>query len=105
MSPSRNIARATRLPLAEAARGTCHRTQPGGPERHPGMSVSITVPAGFSAPTHTAPLGIPVGMDILGKPSSEAKLLSLAYSFEQATHFGRSPESAPPLPSEKQGVE
>jgi amidase len=59
---------------------------------------AITVPAGFSAPTNTAPLGIPVGMDILGKPWSEAKLLSLAYSFEQATHFRRPPESAPPLP-------
>jgi Asp-tRNA(Asn)/Glu-tRNA(Gln) amidotransferase A subunit family amidase len=62
---------------------------------------AITVPAGFSAPTKTAPLGVPVGMDILGKPWSEAKLLSLAYSFEQATHFRRSPESAPPLHSEK----
>jgi len=62
---------------------------------------AITVPAGFSAPTKTAPLGVPVGMDILGKPWSEAKLLSLAYSFEQATHFRRSPESAPPLPWEK----
>src|SRR6202166_1057555 len=62
---------------------------------------AITIPAGFSAPTNTAPLGVPVGMDILGKPWSEAKLLSLAYSFEQATHFRRSPESAPPLHSEK----
>ena len=61
----------------------------------------ITVPAGFSSPTDTAPLGVPVGMDILGRPFSEAKLLSIAYSFEQATHFRRSPESAPPLPSEK----
>ena len=39
---------------------------------------AITVPAGFSAPTKTAPFGVPVGMDILGKPWSEAKLLSLA---------------------------
>jgi amidase len=62
---------------------------------------AITVPAGFSEPTATAALGVPVGMDILGKPWSEAKLLSLAYSFEQATHFRRSPESAPPLASEK----
>jgi amidase len=61
---------------------------------------AVTVPAGFSAPTATAPLGVPVGMDILGRPWSEAELLSLAYSFEQATHFRRPPESAPPLPSE-----
>jgi amidase len=62
---------------------------------------AITVPAGFSAPTNTAPLGVPVGMDILGKPWSEVNLLSLAYSFEQTTRFRHSPESAPPLPSEK----
>lgn len=62
---------------------------------------AITVPAGFSAPTQTAPLGVPVGMDILGKPWTEAKLLSIAYSFEQATHFRRPPQSAPPLAAEK----
>jgi hypothetical protein len=38
---------------------------------------AITVPAGFSAPTKTAPLGVPAGMDILSKPWSEAKLLAL----------------------------
>jgi amidase len=62
---------------------------------------AVTVPAGLSAPAQTAPLGVPVGMDILGRPWSEAKLLSLAYSFEQATHFRRPPESAPPLRSER----
>jgi amidase len=62
---------------------------------------AVTVPAGFSEPTDGAPLGVPVGMDILGRPFSEAKLLSLAYSFEQATNFRRPPTSAPPLPSEK----
>jgi Asp-tRNA(Asn)/Glu-tRNA(Gln) amidotransferase A subunit family amidase len=62
---------------------------------------AITVPAGFSEPTATAPLGVPVGMDILGKPWSEAKLLSIAYSSEQAMRFRRSPVSAPPLPSEQ----
>jgi len=60
---------------------------------------AVTVPAGFSAPTQTAPIGVPVGMDILGKPWSEAKLLSIAYSFEQATQFRRPPRSAPPLAS------
>ncbi|MGU7770307.1 amidase family protein [Burkholderia sp. MR1-5-21] len=60
---------------------------------------AVTVPAGFSAPTPTAPLGVPVGMDILGKPWREAALLSIAYSFEQATHVRRPPQSAPPLAS------
>ncbi|HTI16135.1 MAG TPA: amidase family protein, partial [Trinickia sp.] len=62
---------------------------------------AITVPAGFSAPTATAPIGVPVGMDILGKPWGEANLLSIAYSFEQATHFRRPPQSTPALASEQ----
>ena len=45
---------------------------------------AVTVPAGFSPPTATAPLGVPVGMDILGKPWSEGRLIELAYGFEQA---------------------
>ncbi|MGA7330037.1 MAG: amidase family protein [Rhodomicrobium sp.] len=62
---------------------------------------AVTVPAGFSAPSLNAPLGVPVGMDILGRPFGKARLLSLAYSFEQATHLRRPPESTPPLTSEK----
>jgi Asp-tRNA(Asn)/Glu-tRNA(Gln) amidotransferase A subunit family amidase len=62
---------------------------------------AITVPAGFSKPSADAPIDVPVGMDILGRPFSEAKLLSIAYSFEQATHVRRAPESAPPLPNER----
>jgi Asp-tRNA(Asn)/Glu-tRNA(Gln) amidotransferase A subunit family amidase len=62
---------------------------------------AITVPAGFSKPTADAPIGVPVGMDILGRPFSEAKLLSIAYGFEQATHVRRPPESTPPLANER----
>ncbi|HET6306754.1 MAG TPA: amidase family protein [Rhodopila sp.] len=62
---------------------------------------AITVPAGFSQPTATAPIGVPVGMDILGRPFTEAKLLSIAYGFEQATHVRRPPQSAPKLPTEQ----
>jgi len=58
---------------------------------------AITVPAGFSAPTATAPLGVPVGMDILGKPWSEGRLIELAYGFEQAVHARKPPSSVPPL--------
>ncbi len=29
---------------------------------------SIVVPAGFSAPTATAPIGVPVGLELLGRP-------------------------------------
>ena len=62
---------------------------------------AVTVPAGFSAPSSSAPIGVPVSMDILGRPDGEASLLSLAYSFEQATHVRRPPQSTPPLPSER----
>ena len=58
---------------------------------------AITVPAGFSPPTATAPLGVPVGMDILGKPWSEGRLIELAYSFEQEVHVRKPPSSAPAL--------
>jgi amidase len=59
---------------------------------------AIEVPAGFSAPTVDAPLGVPVGMEFLGLPWSEPKLISLAYGFEQATHLRKPPASTPPLP-------
>ena len=59
----------------------------------------IDVPAGFSASSETAPLGVPIGMDLLGRPWSEGKLLGLAYAFEQATKLRRPPTSTPPLPS------
>ncbi|MCI9882031.1 MULTISPECIES: amidase family protein [Methylobacterium] len=58
---------------------------------------AIDVPAGFSAATETAPEGVPVGMDLLGRPWSEAKLLGLAYAFEQATKLRRPPASTPAL--------
>jgi Asp-tRNA(Asn)/Glu-tRNA(Gln) amidotransferase A subunit family amidase len=58
---------------------------------------AITVPAGFSQPSETAPLGVPVGMDILGRPWSEGRLIEIANGFEQATHYRKPPRSTPPL--------
>ncbi len=43
---------------------------------------SICVPAGFSCPTADAPLGVPVGMEILGLPGSDSLLLAMACAFE-----------------------
>jgi len=60
---------------------------------------AITVPAGFSVPTASAPIGVPVGIEFLGQPFSEPQLLKIAYSFEQATHARKPPRSAPPLSS------
>ena len=56
---------------------------------------AIDLPAGFSRPSDTAPLGVPVGMDLLGLPWSEGKLLGMAYAFDQATKLRQPPRSAP----------
>jgi amidase len=58
---------------------------------------AVTFPGGFSAPTASAPLGVPVGAELLGVDFSEPKLLSYAYAFEQATKLRQSPLSTPPL--------
>jgi len=52
---------------------------------------AITFPGGFSAPTSTAPIGVPVGLEILGPEWSEATLFKLAFAFEQATHARKPP--------------
>jgi Asp-tRNA(Asn)/Glu-tRNA(Gln) amidotransferase A subunit family amidase len=62
---------------------------------------AITVQGGFSPSTKDAPIGVPVGVEFLGRPFSEGKLIGLAYGFEQATQFRRPPMSAPPLAGER----
>lgn len=59
---------------------------------------AIEVPAGFSRPTATAPIGVPVGMELLGREWAEPELIRLAFGFEQATHLRRPPISTPALP-------
>jgi Asp-tRNA(Asn)/Glu-tRNA(Gln) amidotransferase A subunit family amidase len=61
---------------------------------------AVTFQAGFSAPGPSAPLGVPVGAELLGADFSDGKLLGYAYAFEQATHWRKSPRSTPPLPGE-----
>lgn len=43
---------------------------------------AIDLPAGFTAPTQEAPQGLPVGLDMLGKPGMDAQLLALALGVE-----------------------
>jgi Asp-tRNA(Asn)/Glu-tRNA(Gln) amidotransferase A subunit family amidase len=61
---------------------------------------AVTFPGGFSAPTASAPLGVPVGAELLGLDYTEAKLLSYAYAFEQAQALRKLPKSTPALPNE-----
>ena len=58
---------------------------------------AISFPGGFSAPTAAAPLGVPIGIELLGPRWSEPTLIRLANAFEQATRIRRPPASTPPL--------
>ncbi len=58
---------------------------------------ALTFPGGFSPPTADAPIGVPVGLELLGPEWSEPTLLKLAYAFEQGTRTRKPPRSTPPL--------
>src|SRR5262249_25040958 len=61
---------------------------------------AVTFPGGFSTPTAWAPLGVPVGAELLGLDYTEARLLAFAYAFEQASGLRKPPKSTPPFPNE-----
>lgn len=58
---------------------------------------ALSFPAGFSAPTRTAPLGVPVGVELLGPDWSEPQLIRMAYAFQEAFKARKPPASTPPL--------
>jgi Asp-tRNA(Asn)/Glu-tRNA(Gln) amidotransferase A subunit family amidase len=51
----------------------------------------VTVPAGFSQPSEDAPVGVPIGMEILGRPFEEEKLLGIGFAIEQLLKVRRAP--------------
>jgi len=52
---------------------------------------AITVPAGFT------PAGLPMGVEILGRAFDDARLVALAYAYEQVAANRRAPATTPPL--------
>ena len=58
----------------------------------------LIVPAGFTGDN------LPVGISFFGPAFSEQRLLSLGYSFEQATHARRRPVHTPALEGESISV-
>ena len=52
---------------------------------------AITMPAGFTVD------GLPVGVELLGRAFDDAKLVSYAYAYEQATHHRLAPARTPAL--------
>ena len=43
----------------------------------------VAVPAGRSSPSLDAPKGVPIGMEVLGRPRTEERLLQIAYQIER----------------------
>ncbi|MGE4063589.1 MAG: amidase [Rhodospirillaceae bacterium] len=52
---------------------------------------AITLPGGFSSPTDTAPLGVPIGVEFLGREWSEGLLIGMAAALEHAKKVRRPP--------------
>ena len=51
----------------------------------------VVVPAGWSPPSDTAPIGVPIGMEIMGMPWSESELLNIAQHISEIAPFRRMP--------------
>ncbi len=52
---------------------------------------AISIPAGFTADL------LPIGIELLGRPLSDTRLVSYAYAFEQTTDHRRAPDVTPAL--------
>jgi Asp-tRNA(Asn)/Glu-tRNA(Gln) amidotransferase A subunit family amidase len=53
---------------------------------------ALTVPAGFTSDN------LPIGLEFLGRPFTEATLLRFGYAYEQGTHRRQPPATTPALP-------
>jgi amidase len=57
---------------------------------------AVTFPGGFSAPTASAPIGVPGGLELLGPEWSEPMLLKFAYAYQENVKARKPPVSTPP---------
>ena len=70
----------------------------GEPQRGANCQLSaVTGLPALSAPAGFTPDGMPIGLELLGRPLDDARLLAMAYDYEQATHPRRAPSTTPPL--------
>lgn len=51
----------------------------------------------MSVPAGVTDEGLPVGIELIGKPHHEARLIELAYAYEQSVDPRVSPDIAPTL--------
>jgi amidase len=69
-------------------------------EAQPGSTCSLSANTGLPAlsiPAGFATGGLPVGLELMGRPLSDARLVAFAYDYEQAVKPRRAPGTTPPL--------
>jgi hypothetical protein len=70
----------------------------GEPQRGANCQLSaVTGLPALSAPAGFTPDGMPIGLELLGRPLDDARLVAMAYDYEQSTHPRRAPSTTPPL--------
>jgi Asp-tRNA(Asn)/Glu-tRNA(Gln) amidotransferase A subunit family amidase len=70
----------------------------GEPQRGANCQLSaVTGLPALSAPAGFTPDGLPIGVELLGRPLDDAKLVAMAYDYEQATRPRRAPSTTPAL--------
>ena len=63
----------------------------------------VTIPVGFSQPSEDAPVGVPIGMEILGREWDESGILGVAGAIERVVGRGRRAPVFAGIEKEKKG--
>ena len=69
-------------------------------EGQSGSTCQVSAGSGFPAmalPGGLTEGGLPTGLELLGRPFDDARLVAMAFAYEQAVHPRRTPPAAPPL--------